>query len=172
LGSSYEEPRILYRNLGNGTFADISATAGPGITAAASGRGLAVGDLWNDGRISAVITNMNARPSMLVNQVRNPYHWIAIRAVGTKSNRDGIGAKISIRAGGRTMVDEVRSGSSYNSSSDMRVHFGLGTASRADSILIRWPGGLEERFDNLLADSIHILKEGTGAARTAEAKKP
>ncbi len=172
LGSNYEEPRILYHNLGKGTFADISASAGPGVTMHASSRGLAVGDLWNDGRISAVITNLNAAPSLLVNQVRNFNHWIAIRTVGTKSNRDGIGARISVKAGARTLVDEVRSGSSYNSSSDMRVHFGLGSATKVDSIQIRWPSGLLERFDNLPADSIQTLKEGSGTAVTSETKKP
>jgi hypothetical protein len=172
LGSNYEEPRILYHNLGKGTFADISASAGPGINMHASSRGLAVGDLWNDGRISAMITNLNAAPSLLVNQVRNSNHWIAIRTVGTKSNRDGIGARISVKAGARILVDEVRSGSSYNSSSDMRVHFGLGSATKVDSVLVRWPSGLVERFDNLPADSIQTLKEGSGTAVTSDAKKP
>src|SRR5712692_6280350 len=172
LGSSYEEPRILYHNLGKGTFADISAGAGPGINARASSRGLAIGDLWNDGRISAVITNMNALPSLLVNQVRNSNHWIAIRTVGTKSNRDGIGARISVTAGTRTLVDEVRSASSYNSSSDMRVHFGLGSATKVNSVQIRWPSGLPEHFDNLPADSIHTLKEGSGTPVALDAKKP
>jgi len=172
LGSNYEEPRILYHNLGKGTFADISASAGPGINMHASSRGLAVGDLWNDGRISAVITNLNAAPSLLVNQVRNSNHWIAIRTVGTKSNRDGIGARISVKAGARTLVDEVRSGSSYNSSSDMRVHFGLGSATKVDSLLVRWPSGLLARFDNLSVDSIQTLKEGSGTAVTSDAKKP
>ena len=128
LGSSYEEPRILYHNNGNGTFTDVSAQAGPGITAVHAGRGLAIGDLWNDGRISAVISNMNAAPSLLVNQVRSPNHWIGIRTVGTKSNRDGIGARISVKVGARMLVDEVRSGSSYDSNNDMRIHFGLGAA--------------------------------------------
>src|SRR5205807_529270 len=131
-----------------------SSSAGPGITMKASSRGLAVGDLWNDGRISAVITNLNALPSLLVNQVRSANHWIAIRTMGTKSNRDGIGARISVTAGTRTLVDEVRSGSSYNSSSDIRVHFGLGSATKVTSVQVRWPSGLLEHFDNLPADSI------------------
>src|SRR6202049_3453750 len=172
LGSNYEEPRILYHNLGKGTFADISPGAGPGINARASSRGLAIGDLWNDGRISAVITNLNTLPSLLVNQVRSANHWIGIRTVGTKSNRDGIGARISVTAGTRTLVDEVRSGSSYNSSSDLRVHFGLGSATKVNSVEIRWPSGLQEHFDNLPADSIHTLKEGSGTPVASEAKKP
>src|SRR5882724_11258021 len=172
LGSNYEEPRILYHNLGKGTFADISASAGPGINMHASSRGLAVGDLWNDGCISAVITNLNAAPSLLVNQVRNSNHWIAIRTLGTKSNRDGIGARISAKAGARILVDEVRSGSSYNSSSDMRVHFGLGSTAKVDTVQVRWPSGLLERFDNLPIDSIQTLKEGSGTAVPSEARKP
>jgi hypothetical protein len=172
LGSNYEEPRILYHNLGKGAFADISAGAGPGISTRASSRGLAIGDLWNDGRISAVITNLNAVPSLLVNQVRSANHWIGIRTVGTKSNRDGIGAHISVTAGARILVDEVRSGSSYNSSSDMRVHFGLGSATTVNSVQIRWPSGVQEHFDNLPADSIHTLKEGSGTPAASDAKKP
>jgi hypothetical protein len=172
LGSNYEEPRILYHNNGNGTFADISAGAGPGISMRASSRGLAIGDFWNDGRMSAVITNLNALPSLLVNQVRSANHWIAIQTVGTKSNRDGIGARISVTVGTRTLVDEVRSGSGYDSSSDRRVHFGLGSATKVEAVHIRWPSGLHEHFDNLPADSIQTLKEGSGMPIAAETKKP
>src|SRR6266700_1816539 len=163
LGSSYEEPKILYHNNGNGTFADISDSAGAAITSATSARGLAVGDLWNDGRISAVISNMNAYPSLLVNQLKSGNHWIGLRTIGTKSNRDGIGARVSVSAGGRMRVDEVRSGSSYSSSSDMRLHVGLGQTNQIDFAQVRWPSGLVERFESLRVDSIHDLKEGTGA---------
>jgi len=162
LGSNFQEPKILYHNNGNGTFTDISVNAGPGITAVSSARGLAVGDLWNDGRMSAVISNMNAPPMLLVNDVRNGNHWIAFHAIGSKSNRDGIGAKITVKAGTRTFVDEVRSGSSYVSNSDMRVHFGLGSATKIDWVQVRWPSGLVERFENLPIDSIRTLKEGSG----------
>jgi len=170
LGSSYQEPKILYHNNGNGTFTDISANAGSAITAATSARGLAVGDLWNDGHLSAVISNMNAHPSLLVNQIKSPNHWIAFRIIGTKSNRDGIGARISLQAGGRVRVDEVRSGSSYSSNSDMRIHFGLGATEKIDFVQVRWPTGLVERFENLPVNAIHDLKEGTGTA--VSAKKP
>jgi enediyne biosynthesis protein E4 len=172
LGSSYKEPRILYHNNGDGTFTDISASAGAGITTAASSRGLAIGDLWNDGRMSAVISNMNAAPSLLVNQVRSPNHWIAIRTIGTKSNRDGIGARILIRVGDRTLVDEVRSGSSYDSNNDMKPHFGLKSATKIDWIEIHWPSGLTERFTGLPVDAIHTLREGSGAAVLPEKQKP
>jgi hypothetical protein len=172
LGSSYKEPRIVYHNNGDGTFTDISASAGPAITTPISSRGLAVGDLWNDGRISVVISNMNAPPSLLVNDVKNSNHWIAIRTLGTKSNRDGIGARIRVKTQSRILVDEVRSGSSYISNNDMRVHFGLGTLSKIEWVEIRWPSGLSERFLNLAADQIHPLKEGTGAPLEVVAKKP
>jgi hypothetical protein len=171
LGSSYKEPRILYRNNGDGTFSDISVSAGSGITTPASSRGLAVGDLWNDGRMSVVVSNMNAPASLLVNQARTANHWIAIRTVGTKSNRDGIGARITVKVGSRMLVDEVRSGSSYISNSDMRVHFGLGAVAKLDWIEIRWPSGLIERFSDLGVDAIHALKEGSGKAIEADAKK-
>jgi hypothetical protein len=175
LGSNHQEPKILYHNTGNGTFDDISAEAGPGITMASSARGLAVGDLWNDGRFSAVISNMNARPSLLVNQVKAGNHWIEFHLIGAKSNRDGIGARINLQAGGRMRVDEVRSGSSYSSSSDMRVHFGLGQTAKIDFVKVRWPNGLVERFDHLAVDSINDLREGAGtkvaAARLSTDKK-
>jgi len=168
LGSTYPEPRILYHNNGNGTFSDISVEAGPGITAMHAGRGLAVGDLWNDGRLSAVISNMNDHPSLLVNQVRSANHWIGIRTIGTKSNRDGIGARITVKVGARTLVDEVRSGASYASNNDMRVHFGLGASVKIDWVQIRWPSGLSERFDDLGVDKIHTIKEGSGKPAEAD----
>ncbi len=216
LGSTFEEPRILYHNNGNATFTDISADAGPGITTPQSSRGLAIGDLWNNGQLSAVISNMNAPPSLLVNDLRTPNHWIAFHLIGaypaaTKSpnspapvhpaapkmqqrssssfssftsftsstsstsfasSRDAIGARITMKAGGRLFVDEVRSGSSYDSNSDMRVHFGLGSVTKLDSIEIRWPSGLTEKFDNLAVDKIHTIKEGTGVKVKPDAKPP
>jgi enediyne biosynthesis protein E4 len=164
LGSTYQEPRILYHNNGNGRFTDISASAGPAFAASASSRGLAVGDLWNDGRLSAVIVNMHASPSLLVNQAPSSSHWIGLHTIGAKSNRDGIGARISVKAGARTLVDEVRSGSSYSSSNDMRVHFGLGSVDKLEWVEVRWPSGLVERFEGLAVDSIHSIKEGSGTA--------
>ena len=172
LGSTYPEPRILYRNNGNSTYTDISAEAGPGITAMHAGRGLAIGDLWNDGRLSAAISNMNDHPSLLVNQVHSPNHWIGIRTIGTKSNRDGIGARVTVKAGTRTLVDEVHSGASYASQSDVRLHFGIGAATKVDWVEIRWPSGLTERFEGLTSDAIHTIKEGSGKSSAAEHEKP
>jgi hypothetical protein len=173
LGSDYNEPRVLYRNLGNGKFADISSQSGPGITAPLSSRGLAVGDLWNDGRLSAVISNMHAPPSLLVNQTKYGNNWIAFQTIGTKSNRSGIGARIAVKVGARTLVDEVRSGSSYSSNNDVRVHFGLGTVKTVEHVEVRWPSGLVERYANPRVNSVVVLKEGSGAvkANTAASTK-
>jgi enediyne biosynthesis protein E4 len=171
LGSGYQEPRLLYHNNGNATFTDISPTAGPGINATSSARGLAVGDLWNDGQLSVVINNVYAKPSLLVNMVHSGNHWIAFKTMGTRSNRDGIGARITVTIGKRTLVDEVRSGSSYISQNDLRVHFGLGSATKVDAVQVRWPCGLVEHFENLSIDAIHTLKEGAGTAITATPKK-
>ena len=170
LGTSYEQRRLVYRNLGGGKFADISSVAGAGISARSSARGLAVGDLWNDGRLSAVVVNMNDPPSLLVNQGKYSNHWIAVRTVGTKSNRDGIGARLELRTPTRVQRDQVRSGSNYISQSDIRVHFGLGAETRGISLLVRWPSGLVEQFDNLSADQVVTVTEGSGK-KTAQDKR-
>lgn len=167
LGSDYHEPRILYHNNGNGKFTDISAGAGPGITEPKASRGLAIGDLWDDGKLSAVVTNMYVAPGLLVNQVRTANHWAAVETKGTKSNRDGIGARLRVKAGSRIWVDEVRSGSSYLSNSDRRVHFGLGTAEKIEWIEIHWPSGLTETFENPKIDTILKLTEGSGKVAAA-----
>lgn len=169
LGSSYQEPRLLYRNTGKGSFEDISKLAGPGITTAASGRGLAVGDLWNNGNLAVVVSNMGSRPSLLVNRRPGSNHWLGIKTVGTKSNRDGIGAQVTVKFGARTATQEVRSGSSYDSNNDMRLHFGLGAATKIDLLEVRWPSGLVERFDDTKVDRIITVQEGAGKARAAGA---
>jgi enediyne biosynthesis protein E4 len=172
LAAGYQEPRLLYHNNANGTFTDVSAAAGPAFTAVSSARGLAVGDLWNDGRQSVVINNVYAKPSLLVNSMKYGNHWVEFKTVGTRSNRDGLGAKITVKVGKRTLVDEVRSGSSYISQNDLRVHFGLGPATKIDAIEVRWTSGLIERFDNLPVDAIHTLMEGAGTAVPAVATTP
>jgi hypothetical protein len=146
LGSTYREPRLFYWNAGNGSFKDLSKEAGPGCTQPASSRGLAIADLWNDGRLSAVINNIDSTPLLLVNIAENKNHWLGVITEGTTSNRDGIGAKVTLTAGGRKYVQEVRSGSSYISSSDLRLHFGLGESKSIDAIEVRWPNGLNESF--------------------------
>jgi hypothetical protein len=162
LGATYREPRLVYWNQGNGKFKDISHNAGPGCTEPQSSRGLAIADFWNEGRLSAVINNSGAKPLLLVNEAANQNHWIGISTVGTRSNHDGIGATVHVSAGGRDFVQEVRSGSSYLSSSDLRLHFGLGTAAKVDRLEIEWPSGLRESFNPPSVDHFVTVTEGTG----------
>jgi enediyne biosynthesis protein E4 len=162
LGSNYKEPRLFYWNEGNGKFKDLSKEAGPGCAEPASSRGLAVGDLWNDGRMSAVVNNIDSKPMLLVNRAANNNHWIGIALQGTVSNRDAIGAKVTVAAAGRKYVQEVRSGSSYISNNDMRLHFGLGSSEKVDAIEVRWPNGVSEGFPGESADRFVTLVEGRG----------
>ena len=163
MGTRYREPRFLYYNLGNGKFRDLSKSAGPGLTEPRSGRGLAIGDLFNDGRLDAVVNNLSDLPMLLVNVASNKNHWLGLRLVGTNSNKDGIGSRVTLHGGKRTWVDEVRSGSSFNSSNDLRLHFGLGSSPDLTSIEIRWPNGRDEVFDSP-RDLDHFIEitEGTG----------
>lgn len=163
LGTSYREPRLLYWNQGNGKFKDISRQAGPGCTEPMPSRGLAVADLWNDGRESAVINDMDEKPLLLVNLATSSNHWLGIALVGRQSNRDGIGARVAVTAAGRSWVQELRSGSSYLSSSDLRLHFGLGSAATVDHIDVLWPRGVAERFPGGKADRFVTLAESTGS---------
>ena len=162
LGSSYKEPRLLYWNLGDGKFKDVSQQCGPGCTEPQSSRGLAIADLWNDGRLSAVVNDMNGEPMLLVNEARNQNHWLGVITRGTKSNHDGIGAKVTVFVGEQKFVEEVRSGSSYVSSNDLRLHFGLGSRRNVSRIEVRWPSGNSEAFPGVDADRFVTLIEGRG----------
>jgi hypothetical protein len=163
LGSTYREPRFLYHNLGNGKFRDVSRTSGDGLSDPRSSRGLAIADLFNDGRIEAVINNLSDFPMLLVNVAKNDNHWLTFHLVGTASNRDAIGARVTLRGTNRLWVDEVRSGSSYNSSSDLRLHFGLGVETHLKGIEVRWPNGETEHFDPPASvDQILKLTEESG----------
>jgi hypothetical protein len=168
LGANYREPRFLYWNQGfspdgNGKFKDVSRQSGPGLTEPMSSRGLAMGDLWNDGRLEAVVNNLSDRPMLLVNLAANANHWLGVRLTGTKSNRSAIGARVTVRGTKRSWVDEVRSGSSYSSSSDLRLHFGLGKDA-ASSLLVRWPSGAKETFPVNGVDRMIEVVEGRGRA--------
>jgi len=166
LGSFYREPRFLYYNLGNGKFKDISGSSGPALVEPCSSRGLATADLFNDGRVEAVINNLSDRPMLLVNLARNQNHWLGLRLIGTSSNRDAIGARVTLQGTKRVWVDEVRSGSSYNSSSDLRLHFGLGTETQLKAIHVRWPNGNIELFNPPALDHFVELVEGKGRPPT------
>lgn len=162
LGASFRERRFLYLNLGNGRFKDVSKASGPGMQVPQSGRGLAIADLWNDGRLSAVVNNLSDLPMLLVNEARNENHWLGLRLVGTASNASAIGARVTVHGTKRAWVDEVRSGSSYNSSSDLRLHFGLGAESKVTSVEVRWPNGNTETFQISGVDRMLEFVEGRG----------
>jgi hypothetical protein len=163
MGTKYREPRFLYYNLGNGKFKDLSKSSGPGLTEPRSGRGLAIGDLFNDGRLDAVVNNLSDVPMLLVNVAANNNHWLGLRLVGTVSNKDAIGSRVTLHGAKRTWVDEVRSGSSFNSSNDQRLHFGLGASPGLTSIEILWPNGRHEIFDPPLSLDHYVnITEGTG----------
>jgi enediyne biosynthesis protein E4 len=173
LGSFYREPRFLYYNLGNGKFRDISKASGPGLADPRSSRGLAIADLFNDGRLEAVINNLSDVPMLLVNLAKNQNHWLGLRLFGTLSNRDAIGARVTLHSAKRLWVDEVRSGSSYNSSSDLRLHFGLGTETQLTNIQIRWPNGKIELFDPPgTVDRLIELTEGRGQSAPPAPHRP
>lgn len=164
LGTTFKEPRFLYWNQGNGKFKDMSNVSGPGLTEPLSGRGLAIADFWNDGRIEAVVNNLSDRPMLLVNEAKNSNHWLGLKLTGTKSNRSAIGARVVLHGSKRNWVDEVRSGSSYNSSNDLRLHFGLGTDAKPASVEVRWPNGEKELFPVDGVDRMMEVIEGIGKA--------
>ena len=137
---------------------------GGGLLLEKSSRGAAFGDYDNDGDVDVLVINMNDRPTLLRNDTAATNHWITIRLVGTKSNRDGIGARVRVEAGQRTQTSLVRGDGSYLSHSDRRAHFGLGEATRVDRIEIRWPSGLVEPATALAANRFYVAHEGAGVA--------
>jgi hypothetical protein len=159
--SGYRERKVVYRNLGNGKFADVSTEAGPGILETVAGRGCAFGDFDNDGDLDVLVNCVNEEPQLLRCDVTTKNNWLKVKTVGVKSNRSGIGARIYCTpAGGRRLMDEVRSGGSYNSQSDLRVHFGLGPATEAE-IEIHWPSGVVDRLRSG-ANRVITVVEGKG----------
>ena len=157
-------PRLLFRNRGDGTFAEMGADAGPGIDAAHCSRGAAFGDFDNDGDMDVLIMNVNEPPTLLRNDAPSGNHWIKLRLEGTRSNRSAIGARVVVHYAGKVQVQEVLSGCSFFSSNDPRLHFGLGTATTAD-IEVRWPSGLVERIRGAAANQLLTLREGVGQVK-------
>jgi hypothetical protein len=160
----WRNPRLIFRNLGNGTFSEMGDEAGPAITSRYVSRGCAFGDFDNDGDLDIVIMNMNEAPSLLRNDAPAGNHWVKVRLEGTHSNRSAIGSRIVVHYGGKTQAQEVMSQSSYLSSNDPRVHFGLGTNTTAD-IEVRWPDGKTDKFPKLKADQLVTIKEGQGIVK-------
>jgi len=162
---TYAQQNQVLRNLGDGTFADVTASAGPGLQVVKSSRGVAFGDYDNDGRIDAVVVNMDDTLTLLHNTTRNSNHWLTVRTIGARSNRDGIGARVRVRAGGRDQIREVKTSGSYASASDPRVHFGLGAASKIESLEVKWPSGARQVFTDVPEDRIAVVHEEEGLRR-------
>jgi len=154
-------PRVVFRNLGNGTFEELIEEAGPGVAAAHCSRGCAFGDFDNDGDLDILIINLNEPPSLLRNDIRGDHHWLKIKLVGTKSNRSAIGARVVVHYGGKKQAQAVMSQSSFYSSNDPRLHFGLGAATTAD-LEIFWPSGTHDTLKELKIDQLITVKEGAG----------
>ncbi|MGH9311144.1 MAG: CRTAC1 family protein [Vicinamibacterales bacterium] len=152
-------PRIVFRNTGEGRFADVSHDSGPGATAPHSSRGAAFGDVDNDGDVDVLVMNMNERPSLLRNDYSGPNHWLTITLEGSSSNRTAIGARVTVTAAGRTQSRAVVSQSSYYSHDDLRLHFGLGPAKSAERVEVRWPNGGTQVLRDVQAGRVVTIKE-------------
>jgi hypothetical protein len=172
IGEQFKNPRILYRNRGNGHFKDVSKEMGPGIAARFSSRGAAFGDYDNDGGIDVLINNMNDLPSLLHNVGGNKQNWIKIKLLGVKCNRTAIGARVRVVVGKHAQIDEVHSGGSVMSQSDLRLHFGIGGAEIVDLVEVKWPTTqTTERFTGIKANQILTIREGSGIVSTFQSRK-
>ena len=158
----FRQPLLLFRNLRNGTFEEVSAGAGLAGVPLHSRRGVAFGDLNNDGCVDVVTLNVGEPPSLLLNHCQNGNHRVLFKLQGTKSNRLAIGARVSVRSGNVTQISEVKSGSSYISQNDLRQHFGLGSSNKMEEVSIRWPNGTVETLREVPADFIYTVVEGKG----------
>jgi enediyne biosynthesis protein E4 len=168
---AYRNPRIVYRNLGQGRFEDVSSLAGTGVAQLKSSRGAAFGDFDNDGDMDVLVMNMGDHPSLLRNDLESGNRWLKVRLQGTKSGRSAIGASVTIEAGGRSQLKAALSQSSFISQNDSRLHFGLGKAEGIDRISVQWPSGLREQFPGSGSNTTLLLVEGSGAVKAVSAKQ-
>ena len=168
----YKEPLLLFRNNGQGAFDEIANASGLNDEALQSRRGVAFGDLNNDGNVDAVVFNQNGPPSILLNDTKNTNHRVLFKLVGKESNRAAIGARVTVYAGGAARIAEVRAGGSYLSQNDLRLHFGLGSETRMSKVEIAWPSGKHEELKDVSADAIYTISEGAGIILTTPLSAP
>jgi hypothetical protein len=161
-GPRFREPLLLHRNNRDGTFDEVSKQAGLQELPMKSRRGAAFGDVFNTGNVDVLLLNVGEPPSLLKKVTGNGFHRVLFKLVGTKSNRAAIGSRVTIRAAGVKQFSEVHGGASYLSQNDLRLHFGLGTATKMESVEIRWPNGKVETLENVVADAIYTIVEGAG----------
>jgi hypothetical protein len=171
-GTEYAEPKTVFRNVG-GTFQDVTKHLGPDLADPRVSRAAAFADYDNDGDVDVLVTNNGDHPQLFRNDGGNREHWLEIRLVGTRSNRDGIGAKVKITANGVSQTDEVKGGMSYQSAHDPRLHFGLGNATRITDLNVIWPSGAVTKLINVPADQCITIKEGVAqmASRVPQFQK-
>jgi enediyne biosynthesis protein E4 len=169
-GGGYREPKMFHLNQKDGTFCDASDLAGKALMERHVSRGLAVGDLFNDGNMDVVVGDIDGGPMVLRNRGISGRHWVSFELTGTKSNRLALNARITIVAGGITQTDEVHSGGSYLSQNDLRMHFGLANATKIDKVEIHWPSGYNEALTNLAVDQHYSVIEGSGIVHSDRAK--
>jgi len=159
---TYKEPLLMYHNLGNGHFEKTSDSLGPDFMRPIAGRGLATADFLNDGSVGLAVVCRGDYPELLRNEGGNANHWLEVLLIGTKSNRDGIGASLKLTAEGFVRTEQAKGGTSYMSASDPRIHFGLGKRTKIDSLVITWPSGQVDKLTNVPVDKIIAVKEGVG----------
>jgi enediyne biosynthesis protein E4 len=157
----FHTPRIVFRNLGDGRFEELLEEAGSGVSEAHSSRGCAFGDFDNDGDMDILVMNMNEPPSLLRNDVSSGGHWLKVLLIGVKTNRSAIGTRVVARYGTRRQAQEVTAQSSFYSTNDRRLHFGLGSETVVD-LTIRWTNGTTETIPNVAADQLVTIREGAG----------
>ena len=166
--AGYAQRKLLYRNLRNGKFEDVSLKAGPGINAPAASRGAAFGDFDNDGDVDVVINTVNGPPQLLRCDSQSGNNWIKVKTIGTKSNRTGIGTRIRCTTRPpdepkpHVQTDEVRSGGGYISQNDLRVHFGIGKATKVDLLELSWLSGQVDTLKDLKPNMVYVVQEGKG----------
>ena len=165
-GARYRQPKLLHMNQGNGTFCDGSRQAGTALLEPRVSRGAAFGDLDNDGHVDLVVNDLDGPPMILRNEGGDGNHWVTLELGTTNGNRLAIGARVKIVTGDVVQIEEVRSGGSYLSQNDLRVHFGTGKYTNIDVIEIRWPSGKTEQIKGLIADKFYSIMEGQGIVTT------